>query len=289
MRLVRHGAAGAERPGVLDPADADTILDLAPHVRDVDGRLLAEGGLEWLRARLADRAWRARLARIPAGAVRLGPPIATPSKLIAVGVNYLDHSAETGVKAPDAPVLFAKAVSAIIGPNDPIVIPRGYATVDFEVELAVVLGARTKDVGEDEARAAIAGYVVMNDVSERTVQKQGALKQWFRGKSFDTFAPLGPWFVTADEVPDPHALDLSLDLNGERMQESNTRHMLFRCERLIQTAADGMTLLPGGVISTGTPHGVGFTRTPPRYLAPGDHVTATVQGLGSQNCPVRAS
>lgn len=287
MRLVRWGAAGSERPGVLD--DTATILDLTPHVRDVDGRLLAEGGLDWLRARLADAAWRARLTRVPVASVRLGPPLATPSKLIAVGVNYLDHSAETGVKAPDAPVLFAKAVSAITGPNDPIVIPRGYSTVDFEVELAVVVGARTKDVGDDEARAAIAGYVAMNDVSERTVQKQGALKQWFRGKSFDTFAPLGPWFVTADEIDDPHALDLSLDVNGERMQDSNTRHMIFRCETLVRTAADGMTLFPGDVLSTGTPHGVGFTRTPPRYLKPGDEVTLSVQGLGSQRCPVRAS
>lgn len=287
MRLVRWGAAGSERPGVLD--DTATILDLTPHVRDVDGRLLAEGGLDWLRARLADAAWRARLTRVPVASVRLGPPLATPSKLIAVGVNYLDHSAETGVKAPDAPVLFAKAVSAITGPNDPIVIPRGYSTVDFEVELAVVVGARTKDVGDDEARAAIAGYVAMNDVSERTVQKQGALKQWFRGKSFDTFAPLGPWFVTADEIDDPHALDLSLDVNGERMQDSNTRHMIFRCETLVRTAADGMTLFPGDVLSTGTPHGVGFTRTPPRYLKPGDEVTLSVQGLGTQRCPVRAS
>lgn len=287
MRLVRWGAAGSERPGVLD--DTATILDLTPHVRDVDGRLLAEGGLDWLRARHADAAWRARLTRVPVASVRLGPPLATPSKLIAVGVNYLDHSAETGVKAPDAPVLFAKAVSAITGPNDPIVIPRGYSTVDFEVELAVVVGARTKDVGDDEARAAIAGYVAMNDVSERTVQKQGALKQWFRGKSFDTFAPLGPWFVTADEIDDPHALDLSLDVNGERMQDSNTRHMIFRCETLVRTAADGMTLFPGDVLSTGTPHGVGFTRTPPRYLKPGDEVTLSVQGLGSQRCPVRAS
>lgn len=289
MRLVRWGAAGSERPGVLDVDDTATILDLTPHVRDVDGRLLAEGGLDWLRARLADPAWRARRTRVPVASVRLGPPLATPSKLIAVGVNYLDHSAETGVKAPDAPVLFAKAVSAITGPNDPIVIPRGYSTVDFEVELAVVVGARTKDVGDDEARAAIAGYVAMNDVSERTVQKQGALKQWFRGKSFDTFAPLGPWFVTADEIDDPHALDLSLDVNGERMQDSNTRHMIFRCETLVRTAADGMTLFPGDVLSTGTPHGVGFTRTPPRYLKPGDEVTLSVQGLGTQRCPVRAS
>lgn len=230
---------------------------------------------------------RERLPVVDAASVRIGPPVARPSKIIAVGVNYQEHAGETGVKPPESPVLFSKATTAIVGANDDVVIPHGHATVDFEVELALVIGRRLKNASRDECIASIAGYAVMNDVTERTVQVAD-LKQWFRGKSFDTFAPLGPWLVPASDVADPQALDLSLAVNGETMQSSNTRHMIFPIGAILEKASRGMTLLPGDVVSTGTPDGVGKARNPPRFLKPGDVIEARVQGLGEQRTRVVA-
>lgn len=288
MRLVRFGPPGRERPGVLT-ADGGGVLDVSTLVADYDARFFGEGGIAYLHGALARRSTRDGLTVLPRAGLRLGPPLCRPAALLAAGVNYPMHSRETGVDPPERPVLFAKATSALSGPNDPIVMPRGRGAVDFEVELAFVVGRRLKDAGEDEARSAIAGYLILNDVSEREVQKKGGLRQWFKGKSFDTFAPVGPWIATADEVADPHALDLELTLNGSTMQRSNTREMIFRCETLLAAACDGMTLEPGDLISTGTPDGVGFTRDPPRYLRPGDRLTLAVTGLGEQEYGVVAA
>lgn len=284
MKLVRFGTPGREAPGVL--VDDATILDVSTLVTDFDPRFFGEGGLPFLTAELARQGAASRLTRIAVADVRLGPPLARPGKLLAAGVNYRTHSAETGVQAPEKPVLFAKATTAIVGPNDPIVIPPGRAAVDFEVELAFVVGRRVKDATEADARAAIAGYVIMNDVSERQEQKHGGLKQWFKGKSFDTFAPLGPFVATADEIDDPHALEIRLELNGETMQHASTAEMIFPCPTLLAAASAGMTIEPGDVISTGTPEGVGFTRDPPRYLRSGDALRLFVAGLGEQRSSV---
>ncbi len=286
MRLVRFGTPGREKPGVL--LDEATILDVSDDVADFDGRFLAEGGLAHLRRLLERPGATSRRPRVAPSNVRLGPPVARPTQLLAAGVNYPMHSRETGVKPPERPVLFAKAVTAVTGPYDPIRLPSTSARVDWEVELAFVVGARVRDLAVEDAARSIAGYLVMNDVSEREVQKHGGLRQWYRGKSFDTFAPLGPWLVTADEIEDPHDLVLELAVNGEIRQRSRTGEMIFRCEELLAHASSGHTLLPGDVIATGTPDGVGFTRDPPCFLAPGDVVEAAVEGLGSQRNPVVA-
>ncbi len=276
MKLCRFGAPGKERPGALDDrTPAPVLRDAGDLVADFDERFFAEGGVEKLRASLD------RLPAVDATGVRFGPPVARPSKIIAVGVNYREHAGEQNLRPPESPVLFSKATTAIVGPTDDIVIPRGHSTVDFEVELALVVGRRLKNATKDECVAAVAGYAILNDVSERTVQVAD-LKQWFRGKSFDTFAPFGPFLVPARDVGDPQSLDLSLSVNGEVMQSANTRLMIFTIGAILEKACAGMTLLPGDVVSTGTPDGVGKARTPPRFLKPGDVVEAKVEKLGAQ-------
>jgi 2-keto-4-pentenoate hydratase/2-oxohepta-3-ene-1,7-dioic acid hydratase in catechol pathway len=278
VRLVRVGARGAEQPGLLK-ADHQ-VIDVSSVVDDYDTRFWGEGGPAFLAAEL--RAGRLdRLPVLDTSSTRLGPPVARPGKLICVGLNYRDHAAETGAKVPDKPVLFTKAVTAINGPNDDIVLPSNYATTDWEVELAFVTGPRARRVSRDRALEHVAGYLICHDVSERQAQiSEGG--QWFRGKSFDTYGPLGPWVATPDEVGDPHALDLTLDVNGERMQTGSTSRMIFGVNFLVAYISRFMRLEAGDVITTGTPPGVGLGMKPPRYLRANDRVALGIEGLGTQ-------
>jgi 2-keto-4-pentenoate hydratase/2-oxohepta-3-ene-1,7-dioic acid hydratase in catechol pathway len=282
MRLVRFGERGRERPGLL--ASDDSLVDVSSVVTDYDRRFWGEGGLEHLRSEQEAE----RLDRLPRHAlaeVRLGAPVAAPQKLICVGLNYRDHAEETKAQVPEKPVLFTKAVSSINGPNDDIVLPADYETADWEVELAFVIGLRARCVEAPQALTHVAGYLICNDVSERQAQiREGG--QWFRGKSFDSYAPLGPWVATPDEVGNPHELDLELLLNGERMQAGNTRTLVFGIPELVSFISRNITLEPGDVVSTGTPPGVGGFRKPPRYLRPGDELELSVSGLGRQRSRV---
>ena len=278
MKFLRYGEPGREVPGVLD--DDGKIRDLSVLMRDLRG-----GVLEVLPAlRGID------LAVLPVveGDVRLGPPAAGTGKLICIGLNYADHAAESGMDVPSEPVMFMKAASAICGPNDPIVIPRGSKKTDWEVELAVVIGRRAKHVSMDEAMGHVAGFAITNDVSERDfqIERQG---QWTKGKSCDSFGPIGPWLVTPDEVGDPQNLKMWLRVNGETMQEGSTATMVYGVSHLVSYLSDFMTLHPGDVISTGTPPGVGLGLKPPRYLKAGDVVELGIEGLGSQRQEVTAA
>lgn len=278
MRLVRFGPPGRERPGLWLDRDGDAaILDvraMAYDIADFDERFFARHGLARLRGLLAEP--NPRL--VPARGVRLGPPVARPGQLVCVGKNYADHAAEFDAEVPTAPLLFAKATSSLIGPEDPIRIPAGFREVDAEAELAVVIGAPARRVTEHEALHRVAGYTVLNDVTERAAQREG--KQWFRGKSFDTFCPLGPWLVTTDEVPDPQDLAVRSRRNGQPLQDGHTRDMLFPVARLIAYISATQTLYPGDVIATGTPAGVGFARRPPVLLTGGDVIEVEVERLG---------
>lgn len=273
MKLLRHGPVGAERPGMLAPDGS--IRDLSGLVPDIAGAVLSETGLAMLRA--------VDPMRLPevAPATRLGPCVAGTGKFICIGLNYADHAAESGMAVPPEPVIFMKATSAICGPNDPIVIPRGSVKTDWEVELAVVIGTAAKYVSEAEALGHVAGYAVTNDVSEREFQIERA-GQWTKGKSCDNFGQLGPWLVTRDEVADPQDLSMWLTVNGERMQNGTTRTMVYGVAHLVSYLSRFMTLHPGDVISTGTPPGVGLGLKPPRYLKAGDVVELSIAGLGTQ-------
>jgi 2-keto-4-pentenoate hydratase/2-oxohepta-3-ene-1,7-dioic acid hydratase in catechol pathway len=273
MKLVRFGPDGAEKPGLLD-ADG-TIRDLSGVVDDIGGAVLSDAGLAELAA--------LDPATLPAVApgVRLGPPVAGVGKMICIGLNYADHAAEAGMAVPPEPVIFMKATSAICGPNDATQKPHGAEKLDWEVELAFVIGTRAKYVSEDKALEHVAGYMVCNDVSERAFQAERA-GQWTKGKSHDTFAPLGPWLVTRDAVPDPQNLRLWLRVNDEICQNGSTATMVYGVAHLVSYLSQFMTLLPGDVITTGTPPGVGMGMKPPRYLSPGDVVELGVEGLGEQ-------
>ena len=279
MKLLRHGPSGAEKPGLLH--SDGTIRDLSGVVPDIAGEVLSDAGL----ARLASL----DTAGLPVVALgtRLGPCVGGIGKMICIGLNYSDHAAETGAQVPPEPIIFMKATSAIVGPNDPIHIPRGSDKTDWEVELAFVIGKRAKYVPESEALAHVAGYAVANDVSERAFQTERS-GQWTKGKSCDSFGPLGPWLVTRDEVADPQALDLWLKVNGQTMQQGTTRTMVYGVAFLVSYLSQFMTLHPGDVISTGTPPGVGMGMKTPRYLKPGDVVELGVEGLGHQRQDVVA-
>jgi 2-keto-4-pentenoate hydratase/2-oxohepta-3-ene-1,7-dioic acid hydratase in catechol pathway len=279
MKLVRYGEPGRERPGMID--SKGTLHDLADHVEDIDGAALVPEGLESLRALET-----ARLSVVH-GEHRLGPPIAKVGKVIAVGLNYADHAAESGLEVPKEPVLFMKATSAISGPYDDVILPRGSKKCDWEVELAIVIGKEARYVSEEEAPSYIAGYTICNDVSERHFQIERS-GQWVKGKSADTFCPLGPWLVTADEIKDPQALDMWLDVNGERMQTGSTRTMVAGVYKLVSYISQFMSLQPGDVIPTGTPPGVGMGMKPQRWLKPGDEIRLGISGLGEQRQQVRA-
>ena len=273
MKLLRWGEAGAEKPGLL--ADDGTIRDLSGVVGDIDAAALSDEGQFQL--------GRVETALLPVvdPATRLGPPVARVGKLIAIGLNYADHAAEAGMQVPPEPVIFMKATSSICGPNDPVERPRESEKLDWEVELAFVIGTRAKYVSQEAALGHVAGYMICNDVSERAFQAERS-GQWVKGKSHDTFAPLGPWLVTREEVADPQALGLWLDVNGEAMQRGTTATMVYGVAFLVSYLSRFMTLEPGDVITTGTPPGVGLGMKPPRFLNPGDVMTLGVEGLGQQ-------
>ncbi len=279
MKLLRHGPAGAEKPGLLH--DDGTIRDLSELVHDIAGTVLSADALAALRE--VD----AGALPVVAADTRLGPCVGGTGKFICIGLNYADHAAESGLAVPPEPVIFMKATSAICGPNDPIIVPRGAEKTDWEVELAVIIGSTAKYVTEAEALAHVAGYAVANDVSERSFQSERA-GQWTKGKSCDNFGPLGPWLVTRDEVEDPQDLAMWLEVNGERMQQGSSRTMVYGVAHVVSYLSQFMTLHPGDVISTGTPPGVGMGMKPPRYLAPGDVVTLGIDGLGAQRQQVKA-
>ena len=279
MKLLRYGAKGREKPGLLD-ADG-RIRDLSKKIDDIGPDTLAPSRLKAL-ARLDP-------ARLPLvkGKPRLGPPVAGVGKIVAVGINYAAHGAETRIDVPAEPILFTKAVTALAGPNDPVILPRGSKKGDWEVELAVVIGRKAQYVSTAEALKYVAGYSIINDVSEREFQLERC-GQWIKGKSFDGFAPLGPWLVTPDEVPDPQNLRLWLDVSDVRRQDGNTSTMIFGVADIIANISGYMTLLPGDVIATGTPPGVGLGMKPPMFLKPGDVMRLGVEGLGEQRQEVRA-
>jgi 2-keto-4-pentenoate hydratase/2-oxohepta-3-ene-1,7-dioic acid hydratase in catechol pathway len=274
MKLLRYGPRGAEKPGLLD--DVGRIRDLSGTVADIAGETLTPTGLDTLR--------RIDPASLPLveGEPRLGPCVGRVGKFVCIGLNYSDHAAETGAKVPAEPVVFNKWTSAICGPNDDVEIPRGSRKTDWEVELGVVIGRGGRYIDEAEAMAHVAGYCVVNDVSEREFQLEGT-GTWDKGKGCDTFGPIGPWLVTADEVPDPQALRLWLEVDGHRYQDGNTRTMVFGVAHLIAYLSRFMSLQPGDVISTGTPPGVGLGQKPePVYLRAGQVMRLGIDGLGEQ-------
>lgn len=281
MKLIRFGAAGTEKPGVILD---DKKLDVSGFGEDYTETFFETDGLtrlaEWLTA---------NAATCPgvSDAVRLGPPTARPSKIVCVGLNYAKHAAESGMEIPKEPILFFKATSAIVGPNDAIVIPKNSEKTDWEVELAVVIGKKASYVSKEEAMDYVAGYMLHNDYSEREFQiERGG--QWVKGKSCDTFAPLGPFMATKEEIADPHNLNLWLKLNGEMLQNSSTSDFIFDIPHLVSYISDFMTLLPGDIISTGTPAGVGLGFVPPKYLKPGDVVELGIEGLGTSTQTAKA-
>ena len=280
MKLVRYGATGQEKPGMID-ADG-TLRDLSAHVADITGATLGDDSIAKLRA--------LDPATLPAveGSPRMGACVGDIGKFMCIGLNYAVHAAETGADIPEHPILFMKANSAITGPNDDVVMPRGSVKTDWEVELGVVIGKAAKYVTEEEALDYVAGYCLCNDVSERHFQTS-LTGQWTKGKSCDTFGPTGPWLVTRDEVEDPQNLDMWLDVNGKRMQTGNTKTMIFTVAQVISHLSQLFTLHPGDVISTGTPPGVGMGIKPePVYLKDGDVMELSIQGLGIQRQNVRA-
>ena len=278
MKLLRHGPRGQERPGVLD-ADG-RVRDLSAVVPDIAGDVLTAAGLARLRE--IDLATLPVVPGAPQAGLRLGPCVGAVGKFICIGLNYADHAAESGMALPAEPVVFSKWTSAICGPDDDVEIPRGSTRTDWEVELGVVIGTGGRYIEPADALAHVAGYCVVNDVSEREVQLERGGGQWDKGKGHDTFGPIGPWLVTADEVPDPQALDLWLEVDGHRFQNGNTRTMVFQVAQLVSHLSRFMSLQPGDVISTGTPPGVGLGQKPPRYLVAGQVMRLGIQGLGEQ-------
>jgi 5-carboxymethyl-2-hydroxymuconate isomerase len=273
MKLVRYGALGQEKPGLLD--NSGSIRDLSAHVKDITGETLSPAGLAKLAA--------LDPASLPLvdGSPRFGAPVTGFNKFLAIGLNYADHAAEAGMPIPSEPIVFIKANTSICGPNDAIEKPRGSTKLDWEVELAIIIGSRAKYVSEADAMKHVAGYAVCNDVSERFFQiERGG--QWTKGKSHDTFGPVGPWIATTDEIPNPHKLSMWLDVNGQRCQTGSTETMIFNVPKIVSYLSEITTLLPGDIITTGTPPGVGLGMKPPKFLNVGDVVTLGIEGLGAQ-------
>jgi 2-keto-4-pentenoate hydratase/2-oxohepta-3-ene-1,7-dioic acid hydratase in catechol pathway len=278
MKLVRYGDMGAERAGIMD---GNTLRDLSAHVADITGDMLDDATLDKLRNLDPST------LPIVSGTPRIGACVGNIGKFLCIGLNYSDHAAETGAAIPEHPILFFKANSAVVGPNDDVIMPRGSTHTDWEIELGVVIGKTAKYVSSENALDHVAGYCVINDVSERHFQTK-LTGQWTKGKSCDTYGPTGPWLVTRDEVGDPQNLAMSLDVNGERMQTGNTSTMIFTVAEIIEHLSSLMTLHPGDVITTGTPPGVGMGMKPePVYLKVGDVMELTIQGLGKQRQEVR--
>jgi len=274
MKLVRYGEAGKEKPGILDAQGA--IRDLSGVVKDIDAATVSPEGIAKLKGVNVDS-----LPKV-SGNPRLGSPIANVPKLICIGLNYADHAKESNLPIPPEPVVFMKAITAITGPNDDVKLPKGSKKGDWEVELAFVIGKKAQSVAEADALNYVAGYLICNDVSEREWQLEHG-SQWSKGKSFDTFAPLGPWFVTADEIKDPQNLAMWLDVNGQRKQTGNTSTMIFGIRKLVSYLSYMCTLMPGDVVSTGTPPGVGMGIKPaPQFLKAGDAMRLGIDGLGEQ-------
>jgi len=273
MKLLRYGHTGTEKPGILDTDGA--IRDLSDHIDDIDGKVLGADAL----AKIA----KLELDALPkvTEAHRIGPCVGSIGKFICIGLNYSDHAAEAGMEVPVEPIVFLKATSAICGPDDNVIIPRYSEKTDWEVELGIVIGKRANYVEEEQALDHVAGYCVVNDVSERTYQLEGT-GQWTKGKSSDTFGPIGPWMVTADEVSDPQNLSLWLEVNGERVQDGSTKTMVFGVAHVVSYLSRFMTLHPGDIIATGTPPGVGSGFKPPRFLKAGDEMRLGIEGLGEQ-------
>ena len=276
MKLIKFGQQGSEKPGVI--LSNGTTIDVSAFTPDFDEAFFESSGLERLSAWLEMNASNA--PQVPAG-IRLGAPLARPSKIICIGLNYSDHAKESGMAVPAEPIIFFKSTTALTGPNDGLVIPEGSEKTDWEVELAVVIGKTARSVSEDAAMDYVAGYVLHNDYSERAWQLERG-GQWVKGKSADTFAPLGPWLATKEEIPDPHILRLWLKVNGEMKQDGTTANLIFKIPFLVSYLSRFMTLLPGDVISTGTPAGVGLGFNPPQYLRVGDTVELGIDGLGIQ-------
>ena len=274
MKLLRYGPKGREKPGILDKDGK--IRDLSAHVPDIAGSVLQPDSLKKLAA--------LNPAELPlaSGDLRIGPCVGKIGKFVCIGLNYADHAAETGAPIPKEPIIFMKATSAVVGPNDEVEIPKGAQKTDWEVELGVVIGKNAKYVPENHAMDYVAGYCVVNDVSEREFQiERGG--QWDKGKGCDTFGPIGPLLVTTDEITDPHVLDMWLDVNGKRMQTGSTKTMIFDCAQLVSYISHFMILEPGDIITTGTPPGVGSGMKPtPQYLKAGDRITLGIEGLGEQ-------
>ena len=280
MKLIRFGEINNEKPGVLLPDE--TKIDVSKFVKDYDEHFFGNQGIEKLNNWLEKNH---DSCPVVENDIRLGPPLLRPSKIVCVGLNYSKHAKESGMDVPEEPVLFFKASSAIIGPYDSIIIPKGSEKSDWEVELAIVIGNKASYVSEKDALSHVAGYVLHNDVSERSFQLERS-GQWVKGKSCDTFAPIGPFISTPDEIGDPNNLNLWLKLNGEQMQNSNTSDFIFNIQQVVSYISQFMTLLPGDVISTGTPFGVGLGLNPPRYLKDGDVIELGIDGLGvsKQTC-----
>jgi len=271
MKLLRYGPAGSEKPGLLD--STGTIRDLSGEVEDINGTTLSDDSLSRL-----EKLDTSALAKVDAG-VRLGPPVANVGKVICVGLNYRDHAEESGLPIPEEPVLFMKATSAICGPNDSVLLPPGSEKLDWEVELGIVIGKHASYVSEAEALDYVAGFTVVNDVSERAFQIDGT-GQWTKGKSHDTFCPFGPVVATRSEIPDAQQLDIWLDVDGERLQDGNTKTMIFNVATIVSYISRHMSLQPGDVIPTGTPPGVGLGFKPPRYLSAGNVMSLGIEGIG---------
>ena len=274
MKLVRYGRLGHEKPGLID-ADGK-LRDLSSIIDDIEPAQLSDKSL----AKLG----RIKPASLPAvrGKPRFGAPVSGIGKIVAIGLNYADHAAEAGLRVPTEPIIFMKAITCLNGPNDDVMLPKEVTKADWEVELGVVIGTKAQYVSERQALSHVAGYCIVNDVSERAFQTERG-GTWDKGKGCDTFGPVGPWLVTRDEITNPQRLNLWLDLNGERCQTGNTRTMIFSVAKIVSYVSRFMTLMPGDVIATGTPPGVGMGMKPPRFLAPGDEMRLGIDGLGEQH------
>lgn len=279
MKLVRYGMEGKEKPGLID--SQGRLRDLSGSVAEIDRSTLSPSGLAKLRKLAVES-----LPLVP-GNPRLGVPLTCISKLVCVGLNYRDHAEEAGMAIPAEPILFMKATTCITGPTDPVIMPKGSVKTDWETELGIVMGSIARDVPVERALDYVAGYCAVNDISEREFQLERG-GQWDKGKGCDTFGPIGPWLVTRDEIPDPQNLSMWLEVNGQRMQNGNTRTMIFGCAEIVSYISRFMTLLPGDVIATGTPPGVGLGMKPPHYLKAGDVMRLSIEGLGVQEQKVYA-
>ena len=279
MKLLRYGPVGQEKPGLMD--EDDNIRDLSAHIGDISGDVLRPEGLEKIAA--------LNVSDLPVvdGSPRFGACVGDIGKFMCIGLNYTDHAAESGMPVPDEPILFAKFNSAISGPNDDVIMPRGSTKLDWEVEFGIVMGSKAKYIPEDQALEHVAGYCVINDVSERAYQLEGT-GQWVKGKACDSFGPVGPWLVTKDEISDPQNLQLWLEVNGTRYQDGNTSTMIFSAAHIVSYLSNLFTLYPGDVIATGTPPGVGSGRNPPVFLQVGDKMRLGIDGLGEQKQEVVA-